>query len=82
MEPKKKRELLGSDQAENAFKEFLDKQPNHPRRGEAKLGLGNLMLTPWQAATFCLAPKVQVTQRNSRLPLISLFAQKIYLAQP
>lgn len=32
------------DQAEVSFKEFLDKQPNHPRRGEAKLGLGNLTL--------------------------------------
>jgi hypothetical protein len=32
-------------EAETAFKDFLDKQPQHPRRGEAKLGLGNLMLS-------------------------------------
>lgn len=33
------------DEAEKAFKEFLDKHLQHPRRGEAKLGLGNLMLS-------------------------------------
>ena len=32
-------------EAEAAFKEFLDKHSTHPRRGEAKLGLGNLMLS-------------------------------------
>lgn len=32
-------------EAETAFNDFLAKQPTHPRRGEAKLGLGNLMLS-------------------------------------
>ena len=33
------------EQADAAFKEFLDKNPTHPRRGEAKLGVGNLLLS-------------------------------------
>jgi len=37
--------LARLDQAEAAFKDFLEKQTTHPRRGEAKLGLGNLMLS-------------------------------------
>jgi hypothetical protein len=34
-----------TEQADTAFKEFLDKNPTHPRRGEAKLGVGNLLLS-------------------------------------
>lgn len=33
------------DQAKQAFQTFLDTHKNHPRRSEARLGLGNLLLT-------------------------------------
>ncbi|MCC6510345.1 MAG: hypothetical protein IT423_14675 [Pirellulaceae bacterium] len=33
------------DEAEKAFQDFLNKHKNHPRRSEARLGLGNLLLT-------------------------------------
>lgn len=33
------------DQAKQAFQNFLDTNKNHPRRSEARLGLGNLLLT-------------------------------------
>ncbi len=38
------------DEAEAAFRDFLDKQPNHARRSEGSLALGNLLLTRGEEA--------------------------------
>lgn len=45
------------DQAKQAFQDFLDKNKNHPRRSEARLGLGNLLLTRAEEARAGRDPK-------------------------
>ena len=48
--PKSPERVNKLDEAEKAFRDFLGKHQNHPRRSEASLALGNLLLTRGEEA--------------------------------